>query len=75
MSLYTLSFLASIVLCLIYFLLRFPTYDDGLPIVNRRATLEPRVFARIRWATKSRDILAAANEKVGCIRDFTMISC
>ena len=74
-SLYKLSVLAFIALCLIHVLLCFSAYDDGLPIVNRRAILEPRVFARIRWAKRSRDILEAANEKASCIRDYPMSCC
>ena len=57
--------LLAFILSLTFVLLHFPTHSDGLPVVNRRFYLEPRVFARIRWATKSRDILEAANERVG----------
>ena len=62
-----LVILASLILFLMPVLLYFSTYNDRLPIVNRRFTLEPRVFARIRWATKSRDILKAANEEVSWV--------
>lgn len=72
-SIFKRALLAFIILSLTYVLLHFPTHNDGLPIVNRRFFLEPRVFARIRWATKSRDILKAANEKVGCIGASTVI--
>ena len=66
-SLTLLALLAVIIYSLTYVLLHFPTYNDGLPIVNRRFFLEPRIFARIRWATKARDILETANQKVWCI--------
>lgn len=62
-----LAILAPIILFLMHVLLHLSTYNDGLPIVNRRFAFEPRVFARIRWATKSRDILKTANEKVSWV--------
>lgn len=40
------------------------SHDDGLPIINRRFFLEPRVFARFRWAVNARNILKEANDKV-----------
>ena len=39
------------------------TYNDGLPVVNRLFPFEPRVFARFRWAIKSKSILEYANNK------------
>ena len=74
-NLFKLVLLASIILSIIYTVIHFPTYDDDLPIVNRRFALEPRLFARIRWATKSRNILEDANEKVRCIGVFSMTEC
>ncbi|KAF2728066.1 putative cytochrome P450 [Polyplosphaeria fusca] len=32
-------------------------YDDGIPLLNRKFALEPRIFARFRWAFNSRKIL------------------
>lgn len=64
---FKLGLWATIILLLIYIFLYSRSYDDGLPIVNRRFRLEPRLFARIRWAFNSRDILKAANEKVDSI--------
>ncbi|MCJ1405149.1 hypothetical protein MMC11_008375 [Xylographa trunciseda] len=62
-SLLSLVLLSSIILSITYTLLYFPTNGDGLPVVNRRFALEPRVFARIRWATQARNILEDANDK------------
>ena len=61
------ALILSIIICLIYIFSHIQIQNDGLEIVNRRFRLEPRVFARIRWATRSRDILQAANEKVGSV--------
>ena len=74
-SLLKLVLLASIILFIMYTVSHLLTYGDDLPIVNRRFALEPRLFARIRWATKSRDILGDANEKVRCIGVFFMNEC
>ena len=41
------------------------TYHDGLPVVNRSFALEPRIFARLRWAFRARKILEKANDNVG----------
>ena len=71
-SLTQLALLAAIIFSFTYVLLHFPTYNDGLPVVNRRFPLEPRIFARIRWATKARDILEIADQKVWCIRALKM---
>ena len=67
------ALLASALLLLILTVLHFSTPRDDLPIVNRRFRLEPRIFARIRWATHSRDILKAANEKVDMTHFFILI--
>lgn len=32
-------------------------YDDGIPLLNRKFNLEPRIFARFRWAFNSKKIL------------------
>lgn len=74
-SLFKLLLLAIIILSIIYTVIHYPTYDDDLPVVNRRFALEPRLFARIRWAAKSRNILENANEKVRCIGVFFRNEC
>ncbi|KAF2187596.1 cytochrome P450 [Zopfia rhizophila CBS 207.26] len=56
---------ASLVLSVIYLLHRLASYDDGIPIVNRRFALEPRIFSRIRWAAKPVKILDEGDEKYG----------
>lgn len=48
----------------LFALYRESVYDDDLPLFNRRFALEPRVFARIRWATRSMEILDDAQQKV-----------
>jgi hypothetical protein len=57
-----------ITLCLfasvLYALHQYFSYNDGLPIVNRKFALEPRLFSRIRWAFWSDKILDDAYEKV-----------
>jgi hypothetical protein len=54
---------------LIYLLHRHLSYNDDLPTVNRRFTLEPRLFARWRWAFRSDKILDEAYAKV-CIAPY-----
>ena len=54
----------SFIFSTVYFLHRLASYNDNIPIVNRRFTLEPRIFARIRWAFGSIKILDDAYEKV-----------
>lgn len=46
----------------VYFLLS--RNNEVLPVVNRLFRLEPRVFARFRWAFNSKRILEDADEKV-----------
>lgn len=48
----------------LYLLHQHLSYDDDLPIVNRWFTLEPRIFARWRWAFRSDKILDEAYAKV-----------
>lgn len=55
---------ASFIFSIVYFLHRLASYNDNIPIVNRRFALEPRIFARIRWAFGSIKILDNAYEKV-----------
>lgn len=38
--------------------------NEVLPVVNRLFRLEPRVFARFRWAFNSKQILEEADKKV-----------
>ncbi|KAH3912386.1 hypothetical protein HBI56_233180 [Parastagonospora nodorum] len=56
-----------VTLCLfgsvLYALHQYFSYNDGLPIVNRKFALEPRLFSRIRWAFWSDKILDDAYEK------------
>lgn len=40
-------------------------YDDGIPLLNRKFNLEPRLFARIRWAFHAREILDEGYRKAG----------
>ena len=58
-ALFACAFVATV-----YFTNRHLDYDDGLPIINRSFALEPRVFSRIRWSTRSKQILKEANQKV-----------
>lgn len=37
---------------------------DGLPLVNRRSSWEPQIFASFRWAFKSLEIMRDAQKKV-----------
>jgi len=55
---------ASSIFAIVYSLHRLASYNDNIPIVNRRFALEPRIFARIRWAFGSIKILDDAYEKV-----------
>lgn len=48
--------------------------DEVLPVVNRLFRLEPRVFARFRWAFKSKQILEDADEKVVITSFFRVIN-
>lgn len=57
----------------IYALHRYVSYDDGLPIVNRKFALEPRLFSRIRWAFWSDKILDDAYSKVKSSRSVLQI--
>ncbi|PVH97411.1 cytochrome P450 [Periconia macrospinosa] len=56
-------FAASLFLAFLYTINRQFSYDDGLPLVNRSFSLEPRIFSRWRWAFRSDKILNEAYEK------------
>lgn len=55
----------ALVSSVLFLLHRRLSYDDELPIVNRWFVLEPRIFARWRWAFRSDKILDEAYAKVG----------
>ncbi|KAF1940882.1 cytochrome P450 [Clathrospora elynae] len=54
---------ASLVLVTLGIIDRSLSYKDGLPLVNRRFALEPRLFSRFRWALRSKQILNDAHAK------------
>ena len=58
------ALLACAFVATVYFTNRHLNNYDGLPVTNRSFPLEPRVFSRIRWSTRSRQILEEANQKV-----------
>ena len=68
-------FTVSLVFTFFYILNRRLSYNDELPLVNRYFALEPRVFARWRWAFRSDKILDEAYEKVRRDSSHTNASC
>ncbi|KAI1465434.1 uncharacterized protein F4812DRAFT_123219 [Daldinia caldariorum] len=63
LSLYTLLCLS---IPLLLLALNYPKYlnTEGLLLVNKGFAWEPRLFARLRWALFSREILQGGYDKV-----------
>lgn len=63
---------ALLIVILMYVSVELLRPEEALPVVNSRFRLEPRVFARLRWAFNSKQILKDADKKVLAPRQATI---